>query len=431
MSWRRGTLKQLLLLTALLSDAGARGQPPADTPTGNFISSFKQAINKNFDHEVVRGHFDVGTAPDLHRFYCLADPRTGMAESNGVAGQPFLRPDGMTGLKGGAVSFYSCANAEQRGALVRDEYVRSGAPDVTAVAAGATPGAVTSTRPTAATPVAAAAAGAAGAADGNSVAPAPRIPAIAETMDVAGLRLGMSPDQVRSILQSKQLLDYSESAQYLTADPVARSRLAAGGRFINSIAAWSNAPESAATSRSMSSGESYEVMFTPVPGAERVVSIIHSVAYSAQSGPPERTLADGLLKKYGGYDAAAGLPPSPTWRVQRGGNLLTGDSCARRGVVGGLRELHAWGDATQNLALKTTPDEFQYQIDHCGAAILTEDHALENSPAPRVDRTIRRYSVTAYSPLIGLDGATAAMQLMQTARNSTDRATTPPPQPIL
>ena len=42
---------------------------------------------------------------------------------NGVAGQPVLRPDGMTGIKIEAVSLYTCAKAEQKGFLVSTGYV--------------------------------------------------------------------------------------------------------------------------------------------------------------------------------------------------------------------------------------------------------------------------------------------------------------------
>lgn len=388
---------------SLLAVQGARGEPPSETPTGSFLSSLKQAINKDFDHEVVRGHFDVGTAPDSHRYYCLADSRTGKTETNGVAGHPYLRTDGMTGLKDGAVSFYSCASAEQRGVLMSSGYLLSGG----AAAAGANPAAATATA--AATPS----------------MPVPRSEAL-ETIDVAGLRLGMSPDQVRTILKSKRLLDYHESAQYLSEDPAARSQLAAAGRFINTIESWS---------RANAGGESYEVMFTPVPGAERAMSIVHSVSYTAENAVREVTFVNGLLKKYGGYDPSSGLPESPTWRVQSGGQVMIGDSCNRRTVVGGLRELEARIEPRQNLALRTTPEEFQYQIDHCGVAILTEDHTFDKGRASIEERTLRRFNMTAYSPLIGLDGATAAMQLMHTARNAMPGAKVPqteyPPEPTL
>jgi quercetin dioxygenase-like cupin family protein len=121
---------------------GALGDPPAgiqtetpassassdaqgSKPTGSFFSSLKQAFKQDIDHEVVRGHFDVGMAPDTHRYYCLVDPKTGKKETNGVGGQPVLRSDGMTGIKEGAVSFYSCADAEQQGNLVTTGYVLS------------------------------------------------------------------------------------------------------------------------------------------------------------------------------------------------------------------------------------------------------------------------------------------------------------------
>lgn len=105
------------------ASSAAGGEPPA--PTGNFFSSLKQAFKQDLDRDVVRGHFDVGSPPDAHRYYCLVDAKTGKREANGVAGEPVLRRDGMTGIKAGAVSFYTCANAEQQGILVTTGYTLS------------------------------------------------------------------------------------------------------------------------------------------------------------------------------------------------------------------------------------------------------------------------------------------------------------------
>ena len=120
----------LVLLGGVGSAVGA--DPPdtvggvaASSPSnsqGGFLSALKQSFNQKVDREVVWAHFEVGSAPNTHRFYCLIDPATGKREPNGVAGEPFLRPDGMTGLKGPAVSPVSCADAEQKGILVTSGY---------------------------------------------------------------------------------------------------------------------------------------------------------------------------------------------------------------------------------------------------------------------------------------------------------------------
>src|SRR5271170_4453237 len=121
--------------------SGALAEPPGGTETGastsasgdadlvpgNFFSSLKQAFNKDFDHEVVRGHFEVGTAPNARRYYCLVDPKTGKKEPNGVLGQPVAVADGMTGIKDSSVSLYSCRDAEKQGMLVTAGYVLSAA----------------------------------------------------------------------------------------------------------------------------------------------------------------------------------------------------------------------------------------------------------------------------------------------------------------
>ena len=109
---------------AAASSAAGDAQAPA-VPSGNFFSSLKQAFKQDLDREVVRGHFDVGSPPDTHRYYCLVDAKTGKSEANGVAGEPVQRPDGMTGIKAGAVSFYSCVTAERQGILVTSGYTLS------------------------------------------------------------------------------------------------------------------------------------------------------------------------------------------------------------------------------------------------------------------------------------------------------------------
>jgi len=110
---------------AAASSAAGEAQSQSPASAGNFFSSLKQAFKQDLDREVVRGHFDVGSPPDAHRYYCLVDAKTGKREANGVAGQPVVRPDGMTGIKAGAVSFYSCVTAEQQGILVTTGYTLS------------------------------------------------------------------------------------------------------------------------------------------------------------------------------------------------------------------------------------------------------------------------------------------------------------------
>jgi hypothetical protein len=99
---------------------GAAAVSPATQ--GGFFSSLKQALSQDLDRAVVWGHYDVGSPPNTHRFYCLLDPKTGKRLPNGVAGEPFLRRDGTTGLKTPAVSPASCAEAEQEGILVTTGY---------------------------------------------------------------------------------------------------------------------------------------------------------------------------------------------------------------------------------------------------------------------------------------------------------------------
>ena len=382
----------------------AAGPAPTDLQaalaTGDYFSSAKQAFSEDFNKEVVRGHFDVGTPPDTHRFYCLANAKTGKSQLNAVGGETFVRPDGMTGLKSSGVAPLSCIKAEQLGVLVTTGYVLK----------------VTVTNPPQPARVAPTVAPVAPAPPAASPAPVPAQNTMedankggtpANRVDIAGVKLGMSPDQVRAVLKSRMLSDYYESTDTLQSG--------AGSHYVNVIAAWTSAAGAAAAEDAAGDSESFEVLFTPVPGKERALAIVHSTAYSASTAIHATVLSNGLVAKYRGYAKADELPPSPTWRVQSDGSVLSGDGCGRHSIFGGLGKIGFGAQARSSPALKTTTEEFRYQIDHCGVAIVTEDDAALNPDAPLKDRLVARFTVTAYSPAIGFEGATMAAQLMQAA----------------
>ena len=365
--------------------------------TGDYFSSAKQAFGEDFNKEVVRGHFDVGTPPDTHRFYCLVNAKTGKSQLNAVGGETFVRPDGMTGLKSSGVAPLSCIKAEQLGVLVTTGYVLKVSVTNAPQPVHAAPAAVPATpAPSAVSPPPLPAQNMTE--DGN------KGPMGADRVDVAGVKLGMSPEQVRAVLRSRMLSDYYESTESLQSS--------AGSHYVNIIAAWTPAGTAAADGAAGDS-ESFEVLFTPVPGKERALAVIHSTTYSASTAIHATSLSNGLVTKYRGYAKADELPPSPTWRVQNDGSVLSGDGCSRRGIFGGLGRFGFGTQARSNPALKTTTEEFRYQIEHCGVAIVTEDDAALNPDAPLKDRLVSRFTVAAYSPTIGFEGATMAAQLMQ------------------
>jgi hypothetical protein len=405
--WIRHGSNACLAALLLLIGADALSDPPAtdlqsSLSTGDYLSSARQAFSEDFKKEVVRGHFDVGTPPDTHRFYCLVNAKTGKSQLNAVGGETFMRPDGMTGLKSNGVAPLSCVKAEQQGVLVTEGYVvnvsvKNAAPPAPAVSATPPAPAAPAVVPAAPNPLAAA-------------GPGP------DRVDVAGVRLGMSPDQVRAVLKSRMLSNYFESTESLV-EPGS-----SGSRYLNVIAAWTPASGSAAGDAANGDGESFEVLFTPVPGKERALAIVHSTAYSASTPIHATVLSNGLVAKYHGYAKADDLPPSPTWRMQSDGSVLSGDGCSRRGIFGGLGKIGFDAHPRSNPALKTTTEEFRYQIDHCGVAIITEDDAPSNPDAPPKDRLVARFTVTAYSPAIGFEGATTAAQLMQAAGGAASKS---------
>ena len=53
---------------------GPASPSPSDAqspPKESFLSALKQGFAEDFEQEVVRGHFDVGSPPDAHRYYCM------------------------------------------------------------------------------------------------------------------------------------------------------------------------------------------------------------------------------------------------------------------------------------------------------------------------------------------------------------------------
>jgi hypothetical protein len=400
------------------SDASSSNDEPKTLPQENFFSSVKQSLRLGFDHEVVRGHFDLGSPPNRRRYYCLLDTKTRSREPNGVLGQPVPLPDGATALKVDSVSLYGCAAAEKQGMLVTAGYVLK-APNGSAIASPPPP-------PPTSAPAPPSSATAATTPEPMSPPPPAQVPGphgssvSPDKIDVAGVKLGMSLDEVRAALKSKKLRQYNESTETLGyLDPAKGAMQSIGnGRFVSVIAAWT--PPAAGDSFAVD-GESYEVMFTPVPGKERVMAIVHSVGYSPANAVHETSLENGLVRKYDGFAGSNNLPQSPTWRFQGDGSVLVGDSCNRRELFGGLGGLSVADKARENIALKRSPDEFRSQIDHCGVAIVTEDHFTANGGALREDRLVTRFTVTAYSPAIAFEGAKSAAQLIQSARGALNK----------
>lgn len=400
---------------------------PKSLPQDGLFSSIKQSLREG-DQEIIRAHFDLGTPPNVHRYYCLMDPKTHRREPNGVLGDPIARPDGMTGIKSSAVSLYRCDKAEQQGMLVTAGYVipaRSG----TTASAAATPPAPTpapaaspapaATPASAVTPAPAAtpAPPAAPAAMASTVTPAPAAvsPFSSGKVDISGVKLGMSPDEVKAVLKSKTLRErneWSENLSYRDSE-TGKMQPVPNGRFVNVLAA-SNSAASAAEGNYETDGESFEVMFTPVPGHERAMAIVHTVGYSTPNAVHETALESGLAEKYGGSAAGASLPQPATWLYRSGGTVTIGDSCGRRDVLGGLGSLRV-SSARENIALKRSASELQFEVQQCGIAIVTEDHHTVNGGALREDRSVSRYTVTAYSPALAAEGASQAEEILRAA----------------
>ena len=417
--------------------ANAASDEPKTLPQDGLFSSIKQNLREG-DQEIIRGHFEVGEPPNVHRYYCLMDPKSHRREPNGVLGDPVSRPDGMTGIKSSAVSLYRCDKAEQRGMLVTSGYVVPARSGASAAAAGETPTAPAQA-PTAAAAQAPAAPTPPVPTPSAPAAPAPAVAAIPASpaapaatsrfssgmIDISGVKLGMSPEEVRAVLKSKNLRDHNEWGENLSYHDAesGKTQPVANGRFVSVIAA-SSAAASAAGGNVEIDGESFEVMFTPVPGHERAMAVVHTVGYSSANAIHETALESGLIEKYGGFTTSGGLPESATWLYQSGGTVAVGDSCGRRAILGGLGSLRV-ASARENLSLKRSTDELQFEVQHCGIAIVTEDHYTVNGGALREERMVTRYTVTAYSPVLAAQGAVQADEILRTAGHAHGAATAP------
>jgi len=401
---------------AAVANAPADAGEPKTLPQDGLFSSIKQSLREG-DQEIIRGHFEVGSPPNVHRYYCLMDPKSHRREPNGVVGEPISRSDGMTGIKSSAVSLYRCDKAEQQGMLVTAGYTvpTPSAPAPATAAAIPPPPA----QPAPAPP--------------SSAPSAPAVPAAPPVVsrfssgmvDISGVRLGMSADEVRTVLKSKNLRDPHEWSENLSyRDETGRTQPVPNGSFVNVMAASSAGP-AAADGDYETNGESFEVMFTPVPGHERVMAIVHTVGYSTANAVHESALENGLIEKYGGVVGGGGLPQSATWLYRAGGTVTVGDSCGRRDVLGGLGSLRATS-ARENIALHRATEELDFEVQHCGIAIVTEDHHTANGGALRGDRMITRYTVTAYSPILAQEGAVQAEKILREAAHGHDRAVAAP-----
>jgi hypothetical protein len=413
--------------------ASAVSDEPKSLPQDGLFTSITQNLREG-DQEIIRGHFELGSAPNVHRYYCLMDPKTHRHQPNGVVGDPIPRPDGMTGIKTSAVSLYRCDKAEQQGMLVTSGYVvpaRSGGS--AAASSGQPPTAAATVQappappaPTALPPSAPVSMQAPPAIQASAAAPAAISRFSSGMIDISGVKLGMSPEEVRAVLKSKNLRDHNEWSENLSYRDAAtgKTQPVASGRFVSVIAA-SSAAASAAEGNYETEGESLEVMFTPVPGQERAMAIVHTVGYSPVNAIHETALEAGLIEKYGGFTTAGGLPQSATWLYQSGGSVTVGDSCGRRGMLGGLGSLRV-SSARENISLKRSADELQFEVQHCGIAIVTEDHHTVNGGALREERMVTRYTVTAYSPALAAEGAARAEEILRAAGHARAPSVTVP-----
>jgi hypothetical protein len=255
-----------------------------------------------------------------------------------------------------------------------------------------------------------------------------------QDVDIVGLKLGMSVDEVRTALKSQNLGKYKEWTQNLAyqdetmAATGSTMRPVSNGSYINVIAAWRPSPPLVDY---IGEGESFLVVFTPVPGNERAAWIRHAVGYTIAKAIRLVDLENGVAKKYGEFRRASQtvIQANPTWLLGPQGLTYTDNSFNACNVpafqtyrdLGTLEYDEFDNQHFANFILALRPDFFKSNA-HCGSVILKEASYVQNYQAPVDARIVTRYTVTAFSPTVALEGGVAASKLSRAAEDAANKA---------
>jgi hypothetical protein len=172
---------------------------------------------KGADHDIVYGHFDLGTPP--RRYYCLIDAQSGKREPNAVLGEPNVQKDGTTTLHMSSVSLYACADAQRAGYIdtsgyrLTDRTARALAvvPTHPSQSQGAAPAAALMPAAPAAPPSATSPAATSLSTPSSAAGTESSTKGGVGAIEVAGVRLGMTGDEARAAVKGRGLLNYYEA----------------------------------------------------------------------------------------------------------------------------------------------------------------------------------------------------------------------------
>lgn len=372
------------------SDGYAQTDSSAPPPKKGFLSSLGDSFKQAIDPKAVRGYFDAAG----QRYYCLVDTKTGANQDAAVQGLVTKLDNGSSTINTPTTTTLSCDKVEKLGKLM----LMAGSTNMPAPMGGAEQRA-----------------GAASTSTGIDVS--------ALAIDVSGVKLGMSLDEVRAVLKAKGFGKYKEwtkTLAYMDQINGGGSRMIPNGQWVNVVATWIPPPPSQRGPSFTSDGESYFVEFTPVPGHERAILITHTVGYSTANAIRQSTLEDGLAKKYRDFprSTATGTPASPSWIFEAGG-AVHGDAaqaCRLVAAVPDELDIGERGNESTNSALAGGWPQ------RCGVAMVMAEQYVQNYNAALADRIVTRFSVRAYSTALAIEGRLAAAELVHAAEAATNKA---------
>lgn len=236
----------------------------------------------------------------------------------------------------------------------------------------------------------------------------PTFGAVAD-VDVAGVKLGMSPEEVRAVLAARKLTGSKEFKHTIAyPDPVTHQyQSIQGTEYLYAIVGWigSFAPTD--------NWQTIDVVFSPQPGHERVVEVSRVVNYSSGDAVALQTLRTQLVGKYGRpwYDNPLG---NIRWVYPPG---------AGGSVVPNTCHVLSWDFSAVIPSTYGTPDHPQLNIPQPGGTVFkfapqlwSREAQCEraqasafyrslNGNAPEADRVITQFTVSVLDTDLARDAA--------------------------
>jgi hypothetical protein len=252
-----------------------------------------------------------------------------------------------------------------------------------------------------------------------------------QDIDVGGLKLGLTVSEVHTILEAKGLPQSKEYKMYLTFRDdgnAGNSARLPNSDFVSEITAGTiirNAGED---------HEEFNIHFSPNPGEERVVGIVHTVTYSPRNAIRLVDFENTIAQKYAEFRRSTDndLPAARSWMLGLHGleELPPASPCSVYSSTGGRAmvalpvDRQPDGNLVLTLALSGTGFASRpWKTARCGPVELeVSGVTVQNQHAPLQARTITHYTVSIFSSSLADEGFAAAAKLTKAASEASDRA---------